>query len=201
MIWGGGIKVEPHFFLPPETRYLPIGRRDEAEKLIYVADVEPVRKQLHRRLHLLGDEKILDGFRHPSAAESGGGTRGGNCQFGVQSDATNLKLCTKILFWGLFFPNVLMTPSCPSPGEAAADQDAPQGVLLAPHHHGGAHLQISEGIEAGSTLRCLPGHVAEIRTLDGEGKKGDNGLKRSCKQPKCSSAKSFSVLALPFPKL
>lgn len=53
-----------------------------------MADVEPVGKQLHRRLHLLGDEKILDGFRHPPATESGegkgvGGAQGGSCHFRV----------------------------------------------------------------------------------------------------------------------
>lgn len=77
----------------------------------------------------------------------------------------------KSFFWGVLF-------SAPgSPGEAAADEDPPQRVLLAPHRHGWAHLQIPEGIQAGSALWSLPGHVAKIGALGG-GKTGENGLKK-----------------------
>lgn len=72
------------------------------------------------------------------------------------------------------FLGLISTVSCISPGEAAANQDAAQGVLLALHRHRGAHLQIPKGIEAGSTFWCLPGHIAKIRALNGE-KKCDNG--------------------------
>lgn len=75
----------------------------------------------------------------------------------------------EILFWGF--------PAPGSPGEAAADQDAPQGVLLALHRHRWAHLQISKGIQGGSAFWSLPGHVAKIRALDG-GKTRGNGLKK-----------------------
>lgn len=177
---GGGVyNVAPHFFSAPGTRYLPIGRGNEAEKFIYMADEEPVRKQLHRRLHLLGNEKVLDSFCHPSAAKSVRGTRGKLPFWGAQGDAllaTNLKCCIKILGGGV--SSALTPPSCISPGEAAPDQDAAQGVLLALHCHGGAHLQITKGIKAGSTLWCLPGHITKIRALDGV-KKRQKWLKKA----------------------
>lgn len=85
-------------------------------------------------------------------------------------------------------------PAPGSPGEAAADQDAPQGVLLAPHRHGRAHLQIPEGIQAGNALWSRPGHVAKIGALGG-GKMGENCLKNAAVSTK------FSVLEHPTPKM
>lgn len=54
-----------------------------------------------------------------------------------------------------------------SPGQGAADEDPPQWVLLAPHRHRRAHVQVPEGIQAGHTLPGgLPGHVAKVRALE-----------------------------------
>lgn len=69
--------MHPLFSPLPRIRYLPIGRRDETEELVDMADAEPVGKQLHGSLHALGDQKIPDSFRHPPATESGGSTRKG----------------------------------------------------------------------------------------------------------------------------
>lgn len=165
---GGGYKGFTPLLPYHGTHYLPIGRRDKAEELIHVANSEPVREQLHRRLHLLRSEEVLDSLCHPPATEPGGHKEGGDilgsprgCSACIQPQTVH-----KSLFGGCFS----FALTCISPGEAAANQDAAQGVLLALHCHGWAHLQIPKGIQAGRTLRCLPGHVTKIRALD-RGKK------------------------------
>lgn len=66
-------------------------------------------------------------------------------------------------------PLCLPPPSCPSVslGEAAADEDPAQGVLLAAHCHGWADVQVAEGVEAGGTSEWdFPGYVSKVRTQD-----------------------------------
>lgn len=54
-------------------------------------------------------------------------------------------------------------------GEAAADEDPPQGELLACRSDGRADLQVAKGVEAGDGLKeGLSAHVAEIRALQKE---------------------------------
>lgn len=55
-----------------------------------------------------------------------------------------------------------------SPGEAAANEDAAQRVLLAAHCHWWADLQVAEGVEAGGVLWCFLSHIAKIRALGGK---------------------------------
>lgn len=54
------------------------------------------------------------------------------------------------------------------PGEAAADEDAAQRVLLAAHRHWWADLQVAKGVKAGGVLWCFLSHIAKIRALGGK---------------------------------
>lgn len=47
--------------------HLPISGRDEAQKLIHVADRQPVHEELHGRLHLLGVQEVPDHLGDPAA--------------------------------------------------------------------------------------------------------------------------------------
>lgn len=157
-------------FPAPGILYLAVGRGDEAQELIHVPDAQPVREELHGRLHPLCQQEIPHGRGHPAPAHPEGSTAslGGSGGAPLGADPKRRR---EILFLGVLF-------SAPgSPGEAAADEDPPQRVLLAPHRHGWAHLQIPKGIQAGSALWSLPGHVAKIGALGG-GKTGENGLKK-----------------------
>lgn len=66
-----------------------------------------------------------------------------------------------------------MVPLLPNPwispllrGEAAADEDPPQGIRLPRHSHRWADLQVSEGVEAGNGFEeRLSPHVPKIRAL------------------------------------
>lgn len=62
-------------------------------------------------------------------------------------------------------------PSRPgfSLGEAAADEDAAQGVLLAARRHRGADVQVAEGVKAGGAGQWdFLGDVSKVRTLGGD---------------------------------
>lgn len=52
-------------------RYLPIISGDEGEEFIHVAHSQPLRVNLHRRLHFLGIKKIPDSLGHPPARGPG----------------------------------------------------------------------------------------------------------------------------------
>lgn len=53
-----------------------------------------------------------------------------------------------------------------SPGEAAADEDPAQGVLLALHHDWRADVQVAEGVKARGTGDLdFPGYVSKVGTL------------------------------------
>ena len=63
-------------------------------------------------------------------------------------------------------------PSCPPPlpgfslGEAAADEDPAQRVLLALHRDWRADVQVAEGVKARDTSELdFPGYVSKVRTL------------------------------------
>lgn len=57
-------------------------------------------------------------------------------------------------------------PPSLSLGEAAADEDPAQGIFLATHCHGGADVQVAEGVKAGgASKQDLPGYISEVRTL------------------------------------
>lgn len=76
--------------------------------------------------------------------------------------------------WGfLLYLGAVVVPLLPNPwissllrGEAAADEDPPQGILLPCHGHGWADLQVAEGVEAGDGFEegLLP-HVPKIGAL------------------------------------
>lgn len=53
--------------------YLPIWCGDEAQKFIHVAHSQPVHKQLHQRLHLLGMEEVSDHLGNSAASRPGPG--------------------------------------------------------------------------------------------------------------------------------
>lgn len=51
-------------------------------------------------------------------------------------------------------------------GEAAADEDPAQGILLAAHCDGRADIQVAERVKAGGTSRQdLPGYISKVGTL------------------------------------
>lgn len=53
-----------------------------------------------------------------------------------------------------------------SPGEAAADEDPAQGVLLALHHDWRADVQVAKGVKARDSGRlAFPGYISKVRTL------------------------------------
>lgn len=53
-----------------------------------------------------------------------------------------------------------------SPGEAAADEDPAQGILLALHHDWRADVQVAKGVKARDTGRLdFPGYISKVRTL------------------------------------
>ena len=53
-----------------------------------------------------------------------------------------------------------------SPGEAAADEDPAQGILLALHHNWRADVQVAKGVKARDTGGLdFPGYVSKVRTL------------------------------------
>lgn len=52
-------------------RYLLIKGGDEGDEFIHVAHGQPLRVNLHRRLHFLGVKKIPDRFGHPPAGGPG----------------------------------------------------------------------------------------------------------------------------------
>lgn len=57
-------------------------------------------------------------------------------------------------------------PPCLSLGEAAADEDPAQGVLLAAHGHRWADVQVAEGVEArGASERDFLGYVSKVGAL------------------------------------
>lgn len=54
-------------------------------------------------------------------------------------------------------------------GEAAANEDPSQGILLPCHGHGWADLQVAKGVEAGDGFKeGLSAHVAKVRALQEE---------------------------------
>lgn len=51
-------------------------------------------------------------------------------------------------------------------GEAAADEDPAQGVLLAAHRDGRADVQVAKRVKAGGAReQDLPGYISEVGTL------------------------------------
>lgn len=55
---------------------------------------------------------------------------------------------------------------CLSPREAAADEDAAQGVRLATHGDRRADVQVAKGVKArGAREWDFPGYISEVRTL------------------------------------
>lgn len=53
-----------------------------------------------------------------------------------------------------------------SPGEAAADEDAAQGVRLAAHGDRRTDVQVAEGVKAGGAHEWdFPGYISKVRTL------------------------------------
>lgn len=54
-------------------------------------------------------------------------------------------------------------------GEAAADEDPAQGILLSCHSHRWADLQVAKGVEAGDGFKeGLSAHVAKVGALGKE---------------------------------
>lgn len=53
--------------------YLPVWGRDKAQKLIHMAHSQPVHKELHQRLHLLGMEEVSHYLGDSAASRPGPG--------------------------------------------------------------------------------------------------------------------------------
>lgn len=54
-------------------------------------------------------------------------------------------------------------------GEAAANEDPPQGIFLSCHSHGWADLQVAEGVKAADGFKeGLSGHIAKVGALGKE---------------------------------